>query len=81
MAYMITSLPNDPEFLEFKKKFKQIDRGYYHNERMAPKHLQQNFWLLKPSNLNQGKGIEIFNNLKQLGLYLQGKPNDMQWIV
>jgi hypothetical protein len=22
MAYMITSLPNDPEFLEFKKKFK-----------------------------------------------------------
>lgn len=52
MAYIITSIPGDHEFNEFKKKFKQIDRGYYLNERMGPKHMQQNFWLLKPSNLN-----------------------------
>ena len=42
-----------------------IDRGVINvNERMPSKHMQQNFWLLKPSNMNQGKGIEIFNNLK-----------------
>jgi hypothetical protein len=52
MAYIITSHPADHEYADFKKKFKQIGRGYYTNERLPAKHLQQNFWLLKPSNMN-----------------------------
>lgn len=31
--------------------------------------------------MNQGKGIEIFNNLKQITHYLANKSSDLQWIV
>jgi len=52
MAYIITSDPRDLEFGEFKKKMKKFDRGLILNEKMPPKHIQQNFWLLKPANMN-----------------------------
>lgn len=82
LAFIITSNPADLEFKEFKKKYKQIERGYTMNDRSMPsKHLALNYWLLKPSNMNQGKGIEIFNSMKQVNSYLTNKPLDMQWIV
>jgi hypothetical protein len=64
LAYIITSYTGDLEFNDFKKKFRQIERGVTLSEKMPSKHMQQNYWLLKPSNMNQGKGIEIFNSLK-----------------
>ncbi len=30
-----------------------------------------NIWLLKPTGLNRGRGIEIFNNLEQFKQYVQ----------
>lgn len=52
MAYMITSNPEDLEFKEFRKKFANIERGYIQNEKLPAKHFEQNFWLLKPANMN-----------------------------
>ena len=73
-AYIITSNPNDYEFQEFKKKFLNIERGYIQNEKLTPKQYELNFWLLKPANMNQGKGIEIFNTIKQVQSFLANKP-------
>lgn len=74
MAYIITSSTEDFEFKEFKKKFANIERGYIYNERLSHKHFDKNFWLLKPANMNQGKGIEIFNTMKQVHAFLANKP-------
>eukprot|EP00347_Sterkiella_histriomuscorum_P010551 403375852 len=81
MAFMITSNPNDFDFQVFRKKFQNIERGYVYKEKLAPKQFEQNFWLLKPANMNQGKGIEIFNTLKQIYSFLANKPQDQLWIV
>ncbi|CDW75515.1 tubulin-tyrosine ligase family protein [Stylonychia lemnae] len=80
-AYIITSNPNDYEFFEFKKKFANIEKGYVYNEKLTPKQYDQNFWLLKPTNMNQGKGIEIFNSMKQVYSFLLNKPQEQLWIV
>jgi hypothetical protein len=32
-------------------------------ERTPQKHCKENYWLVKPANMNQGRGIEIFNSL------------------
>jgi hypothetical protein len=52
MAYIITSNPLDFEFVQFKKKFAQIERGFVYSEKLPGKQYDQNFWLLKPANMN-----------------------------
>lgn len=48
---------------------------------MPIKHCQRNIWLIKPSNMNQGKGIELFNSLKEIELSFATKPHNTQWVV
>jgi hypothetical protein len=31
---------------------------------MPAKHLAKNLWLIKPTNLNQGKGIQVVKNFR-----------------
>jgi tubulin monoglycylase TTLL3/8 len=38
-------------------------------------------WLVKPANLNQGRGIEIFRTLKQILTFLGSKPLNSLWVV
>jgi hypothetical protein len=38
-------------------------------------------WLVKPANLNQGRGIEIFRSLKQILSFLGSKPLNSLWVV
>lgn len=38
-------------------------------------------WLMKPSNQNQGRGIEICKNLREIKQCLIGKPPHSEWIV
>mmetsp|Transcript_34002 Transcript_34002/g.33150 ORF Transcript_34002/g.33150 Transcript_34002/m.33150 type:complete len:152 (+) Transcript_34002:538-993(+) len=80
MAYIITSAL-DCEFSMFKKKIMQIERGYAYKERLPEKQLKNNIWLLKPANLNQGRGIEIFDTLKQVMSFLANKSVDQQWVI
>ena len=48
---------------------------------MPAKHLAQNLWLIKPANSNQGRGIEVFNSLKDIMKYLENKAVDSKWVV
>lgn len=38
-------------------------------------------WLVKPANLNQGRGIEIFRKLSQITQFLGSKPLNSLWVV
>ena len=49
-------------------RFKQFTKGMAPKEKLPMKHCIKNMWLVKPTNLNQGRGIEIFSDLdKMLG--------------
>ncbi len=48
---------------------------------MPVKHCLQNVWLLKPANANQGKGIEIFSNLKNIIEFFEERSPGSKWVV
>jgi len=47
------------------------DNSQYINYKLPGTHyVGQNFWLLKPTGLNRGRGVHVFNRLKQLRKHL-----------
>jgi len=50
-------------------------------EYMPSKHCEQNLWLLKPANMNQGRGIEIIRNIRELRASMSAKPAHSQWVL
>lgn len=48
---------------------------------MPMKHCMYNMWLVKPNNLNQGKGIHIFNQWEEIVTFINGRPAGTQWVV
>ena len=47
---------------------------------MPWKQCLKNIWIIKPTNSNQGKGIEVFKELTKIKSFLRGKPHDEEWI-
>jgi len=47
-------------------RFKELVNGGSKKERVPLKHCEDNIWLVKPAAMNQGKGIEIFRNIKDI---------------
>ncbi len=48
---------------------------------MPSKHCKDNMWLIKPANLNQGRGIEIFTSLKDILVSLNSKYVNTIWLL
>ena len=46
----------------FCTRWNDFARGNYAHERLQPKHCQKNLWLVKPTNMNQGEGIEVVSD-------------------
>jgi len=38
-------------------------------------------WIVKPANLNQGRGIEIFKHLKDIVSFLVNKSCNTYWVI
>jgi hypothetical protein len=38
-------------------------------------------WLVKPANENQGKGIEIFNDIDKIIGFLEGSNSYSYWVI
>lgn len=39
-------------------------------------------WLVKPASLNQGRGIELFRNLRDISEFIFNKnPQTKSWVV
>jgi hypothetical protein len=47
----------------FEKRFKDLASGSCKLEKVPLKHCTQNMWVVKPSSLNQGRGIEVYRNV------------------
>ena len=45
------------------------------------KHCAENYWLVKPANMNQGKGIEIFNNLNEIIKFVASRDAYTYWVI
>lgn len=53
----------------------------YFREHVPLKHCKENMWLIKPANLNQGRGIEIYKNIKDIISFLVSKPCNTYWVL
>ena len=53
-----------------------------HSEKILPdKHCLKNLWLVKPEGLNRGRGIEVFNNLKDIMNFVGAKNPRARFVI
>ena len=45
------------------------------------KHCTNGTWLVKPSCMNRGRGIEIFHSKEQIIKFISSKPLFSKWVV
>lgn len=48
---------------------------------MPEKHCYQNIWVIKPANMNQGKGIEIFKKLSDIENFFSVQEKNTYWVA
>ncbi len=80
-SFLIEVDADSEEYYAFVQRYKELSQGLYMKERMPAKHCEQNIWLLKPANMNQGRGIEIIKNLREFRSSLAIKPPHTQWVI
>lgn len=44
----------DTEYANFTTRFNELEKKNYMRERIPSKHCKDNWWLIKPANMNQG---------------------------
>jgi hypothetical protein len=80
-SFLVPASLDDSEYINFRKRFNEIAKGFCVDERVPHKHCKGNVWLLKPANMNQGKGIEVKRNLKDIMMSISSKPYDSYWVL
>jgi hypothetical protein len=71
----------DIEYRQFHIRFNEIQNGFCNKERLPAKHCEKNMWLIKPAALNQGKGIDVCWNMKEIKNILKDKPMHSVWLI
>ena len=69
-TFVIARNVDDHEINRFMHRFREISRGGSKYERVPLKHCTSNMWLVKPASLNQGRGIEIFKNMRDISEFI-----------
>lgn len=80
-CFIITVGIEDNEFFHFVNRFNEIEKKFFVRERIPAKHCQDNWWLIKPANMNQGKGIKIYNTMKEITSFLAVQIPNSLWVV
>ena len=81
-TFIISTASDDNEVSLLTNRFKEIARGGSHKERVPMKHCEQNMWLVKPASLNQGRGIELFRNMREIHEFVFHKnPGTKSFVV
>jgi hypothetical protein len=80
---VVTSKLDTFEFHQFAARYMELQKaeGYSVKERTPKKHCTENYWLVKPANMNQGRGIEIFNSLVEIQKFLSQKEDYSYWVI
>jgi hypothetical protein len=66
---------------DLKIRFSQIQRGFAPKEKMPMKHCVRNMWLVKPSNANQGRGIQMFTSWDEMLSFINTRACGTQCVV
>ena len=54
----------------FRGRYIELANKKYENENMPEKHCTENIWVLKPENMNNGRGIKISKDLKEIETFI-----------
>jgi len=66
----------------FMQRFRELTRGGSNKERVPFKHCSENMWLVKPAAMNQGRGIEIFRNMRDIQEFIYGRNHaNSYWVI
>ena len=68
-TFIISRVSDEDEVNLLMSRYKEIARGGSAKERVPFKHCEQNMWLVKPASMNQGRGIELFRNLRDINTF------------
>lgn len=81
-TYVIQRATDDREVAQFMHRFREISNGGSRHERVPFKHCEENMWVVKPAALNQGRGIEVFKNLRDITEHIfQKNQKEPFWVV
>lgn len=80
-SFIITAQVEDIEYRQFHLRFNEIQSGFCNKEKLPVKHCEKNMWLIKPAALNQGKGIDVCWNMKEIKNILKDKPMHSVWLI
>lgn len=81
-TFIISRVSDEDEVNLLMSRYKEIARGGSAKERVPFKHCEQNMWLVKPASMNQGRGIELFRNLRDINEFIFHKnPQTKSWVV
>jgi Tubulin-tyrosine ligase family len=80
-SFIITANYEDMEYQSFLTRFNELANMHSGKERTPGKHCEKNMWLIKPAALNQGKGIEVCRNLKEIQKSIRSKPINSLWVI
>jgi hypothetical protein len=80
-SFIVPQSMDDSDTAEFFQRYKEIQKGFSTKERTPMKHCANNIWLVKPAAANQGRGIEIFNELHDIVKFIGSRPKYSCWVV
>ena len=80
-SFLLTCGVENQSYHQFVKRFRELKYQKYDRERVPAKHCQKNLWLVKPANENQGRGIELFSDLKEIKKFLASKKENSYFVV
>lgn len=69
-SFIISRVSDDHEMSALMHRYRDLSRGGSRNERIPWKHCEGNIWLVKPASMNQGRGIEIFHNIRDISTFI-----------
>jgi len=84
-SYLLKSGLEDCEYTNFIKRYNEIESGNYGKETLSKDSCQNNIWLVKPANMNQGyinlgKGIKVCKDLKEIESHISSKKPGSIWV-
>ena len=79
-TFIITRDTDEKDIHNFLQRFRELANGGSRYERVPFKHCQQNMWVVKPASLNQGRGIEVLKNTKEITDLIFSKK-DTYWVI
>jgi len=65
-TFLVQTQKDDSSLTGFNNRFKELAKGGSRRERVPQKHCEENIWIIKPEGANQGRGIEILRNLRDV---------------